>query len=299
MTLCIDAHQHYWRLDSGHGDWPSADLAPIFKDFTPDNLIGHLRECGIDGTVAVQSNPHLGDTHFLLELADRHDSILGVVGWIDLTSTTAVREIARLAGHPKFKGVRAMLQALPAHNWIEDGQIQAALDALVEHDLSLDVLVLPKHLDGVVAMAERNRALRIVIDHAGKPDIASRQTEPWSRDLQRLAALPNVYCKLSGLLTEAAQGDGAQALQPYMDNVLESFGTRRVMWGSDWPVINLASDYFAWWAMTRKYLDEHETRSIREGTELIMGMNACLVYRIDCARPAPDQQLDTDPACPK
>lgn len=286
MTLCIDAHQHYWRLGSGHGDWPSADLAPIFKDFTPEDLNEHLRECGIDGTVAVQSNPHLGDTGFLLELADRHASILGVVGWVELSSTTAVQEITRLAQHPKLKGVRAMLQALPAHNWIEESQIQGALDALVEHDLSLDVLVLPKHLSGVVALASRNRALRIVIDHAGKPDIASRQTEPWRHHLQRLAALPNVYCKLSGLLTEAAQGDGTQALQPYMDSVLALFGPQRVMWGSDWPVINLASDYVAWWTMTRQYLEEHESRSIRESTQLIMGINACLFYRIDCGRPA-------------
>jgi L-fuconolactonase len=282
MTLCIDAHQHYWCLNSGHGDWPSPDLAPLYKDFTPDDLSEQLRECGIDGTLAVQSNPHVGDTQFLLELADKHDNIFGVVGWVDLTSADAAHAIARLARHPKLKGVRAMLQGLPARNWIEDSAVQPAIDALVTHDLSLDVLVLPRHLAGVLTFARRNPALRVVIDHAAKPDIAGRQTEPWISDLQRLAALPNVCCKLSGLLTEAAPGDNAEALQPYMDAVLEAFGTERVMWGSDWPVVNLASDYRAWWAMTCTYLQAHTARSIREGVPAIMGGNACRFYRIAC-----------------
>jgi len=286
MTVCIDAHQHYWLLNSGHGDWPSPELPTIYKDFTPGDLTEHLRECGIDGTIAVQSNPHLGDTYFLLELADEHDGILGVVGWVDLTSPDAAQEISRLARHPKFKGVRAMLQGLPANNWIADDKIQAAIDALMAHDLSLDVLVLPKHLNGVVAFAKRNHRLRIVIDHGGKPDIAHRQTEPWLNDIQRLAALPNVYCKLSGLLTEAAPGDKVEALQPYMDTILEVFGAQRVMWGSDWPVVNLASSYNEWWRITRKYLNDHEALSISESASLIMGINACLFYKVDCGNPA-------------
>lgn len=285
MTLCIDAHQHYWCINSGHGDWPSADLAPIYRDFTPRDLSEQLHKCGIDGTIAVQSNPHLRDTAFLLELASSHGSIVGVVGWVDLTSSDVVQELSRLAQHTKLKGVRAMLQGLPAHNWIEDAQVQPAIDALVKHNLSLDVLVLPKHLDGVTTFAERNPELRVVIDHAGKPNISSRQIEPWMSAIHRLAALPNVYCKLSGLLTEAALGDKVEALQPYMDCVLESFGTQRVMWGSDWPVVNLASDYQEWWAITCKYLHEHRTRSIRESVTSIMGMNACIFYRIDCGTP--------------
>ncbi|WP_397459172.1 amidohydrolase [Pseudomonas asplenii] len=281
MTLYIDAHQHYWRLGSDHGDWPPARLPALYKDFGPEDMAAQLRDCAINGTIAVQSNPHRGDTHFLLGLADKHDSIMGVVGWVDLLSPEAEQELKALARHPKFKGVRAMLQDLPASNWIEDSKIQPAIDALITHDLSLDVLVLPRHLAGVLKFAKRNRALRIVIDHAGKPDIANREIESWLPCMQELAALSNVHCKLSGLLTEAAPGDGLKALRPYMDHVLETFGTHRVIWGSDWPVVNLVSAYTQWWHMCQSYLHDHEVPAVRENAAAVMGMNASRFYRID------------------
>lgn len=281
MTLRIDAHQHYWQLDCGHGDWPPADLTAIYKDFTPQDMAHNLRTCGIDGTVVVQSNPHLGDTRFLLDLAERHDSIKGVVGWVDLLSPDAAQDIANLAWHTKFKGVRAMLQDQPAVTWIEDPRIQPAIDMLIKHDLSLDALVSPVQIQSLVIFAKRNHELRIVIDHGGKPDIANRKADSWLFHLQQLAACPHVHCKLSGLLTEAGSGEGLEVLRPYMDDILMSFGTERVMWGSDWPVVNIASDYATWWQICHHYLHEHPALSIRKNAAQVLGANACRFYRLD------------------
>jgi L-fuconolactonase len=281
MSLRIDAHQHFWHLHHGYGDWPPSELTRIYRDFTPADLAELCRESHIDGTIAVQSNPHLGDTEYLLGLANEHASILGVVGWVDLMAADAASQIAAMARHPRLKGVRVMLQDLPAHNWIESDQIQPAIQALIAHDLSLDALVLPQHLVGLYRFAERNQGLRVVIDHAGKPDIANRVDTPWREDLHRLATLSVVHCKLSGLLTEAAPNDGREALQPYMDAILEAFGVERVIWGSDWPVVNLASSYQQWVRISTEYLREHKDQAVREGEASIMGLNARRFYRID------------------
>lgn len=241
----VDSHQHFWLMERRKGQWPPPDLAAICHDFLPADIKGLLAAAGVDGTVAVQSLPDVEDTRFLLDLAAKHDFILGVVGWVDLKDADAPARIAGLARHPKFKGVRPMLQGLADTNWIDDPALAPAVAALVEHGLTFDGLILPRHMTALTRFAERYPGLPIVIDHGAKPLIAEGKFVEWRRDLAALAKLPNVSCKLSGLLVEAGN-QRPEAVRPYAETILELFGDKRVIWGSDWPVVNLASDYQAW-----------------------------------------------------
>jgi len=273
----IDAHQHFWRLAARNGAWPPPSLAAIHRDFEPDELAPLLRQHGVDKTVLVQSLPSEEDTHYLLGLADRHDFIAGVVGWTDLLSAEAPQRIAALAAHGALKGLRPMLQDLDDDHWILDPRLEPALLAMQRHHLRFDALVLPRHLPALHAFATRHPQLPIVIDHGAKPLIAEGAMTPWRSDLERLAALPQVYCKLSGLVTEAGPGWDLARLRPYAEHILHAFGPRRVIWGSDWPVLNLASDYGAWLAVSERLLaglDEEDRRHV-------FGLNAQHFYRID------------------
>jgi len=242
----IDAHQHFWSLARGDYGWLTPALAPLYRDFAPADLQPLLAAHAVRGTVLVQAAPTLAETQWLLQLAARHDLVQGVVGWVDLVAGDAATTIGALAADPHFKGVRPMLQDLPEADWIATAPTGAAVDALVRHGLRFDALVKPPHLPHLLRFAERHPALPIVIDHAAKPDIARGRFAPWRRDLAALARQPGLHCKLSGLATEAGPDWSAARLRPYAETVLELFGPRRVMWGSDWPVLQLAGDYAGW-----------------------------------------------------
>ena len=282
----IDAHQHFWRLADRIGLWPPANLSAIYRDFLPGDLQPLLAASGIAGTILVQSQASAKDNDFMLTLAEQHDFIRGVVGWVELKDVQAPMQIARLAQHPKFKGLRPMLQDLPDPHWLDDAALSPAVDAMVRHGLSFDALVLPGHLPTLATFAERYPDLPIVIDHAAKPAIASARNEPWQSDLAVLATRPNVFCKLSGLLTEAGTRTDADALAPYVDTVLDCFGPERVLWGSDWPVLRLAGDYRAWRVMAEGLCARwHARRVTAESSfpavrEVIFGANAQRFYRL-------------------
>ena len=283
----IDAHQHFWRLADRQGQWPPATLGAIHRDFMPADLLPMLATSGIGGTILVQSEASLDDNGFMLELAEKHDFILGVVGWVDLKNAHAPMQIARLARRQKLKGLRPMLQDLPDPNWIDDAALAPAIEAMVQHALCLDALVLPSHLPALAAFAARYPALSMVIDHAAKPLIAAGQIEPWQTDLSALAALPNVACKLSGLLTEAGTRTDADALAPYVNTLLDHFGPERVIWGSDWPVLRLAGDYQVWREMAEHLCARwHKLHAPAGSTfaavrEAIFGGNAQRFYRLN------------------
>ncbi|MEO7495051.1 MAG: amidohydrolase family protein [Massilia sp.] len=272
----IDAHQHFWLLENRRGSWPPAELAAIHRDFLPPDLAPVLAAHGVVGTVVVQSLPSIDDTLFMLRQAEATDFILGVVGWVDLKSPNAVRDIALLAGDPKLKGLRPMLQDLEDDNWIDDPLLTPAIEAMISHGLVLDALVLPRHLPALLAFAERFPTLPIVIDHAAKPDIAAGRMAPWQDDIARLARLPNVHCKLSGMVTEARPGWQIAELRPYADHLLAQFGARRLIWGSDWPVLNLAADYGRWIAASEALLAALDEVSLRA----VFGANAQKFYRL-------------------
>jgi L-fuconolactonase len=272
----IDAHQHFWRLAARDGGWPPPQLAAIHRDFAPGDQQPLLREHGIDATVLVQSLPDDADTRTMLGLADQFPFIAAVVGWTDLKAPDAPRRIAALAAHDRLRGLRPMLQDLDDERWIDDAALGPAVEAMLRHRLAFDALVLPRHLPALLAFARRHPALPIVIDHIAKPAIGSGDVAGWRDDIARLAALPQVHCKLSGIVTEAGADWTVERLRPCAQHVLEAFGPRRVLWGSDWPVLDLAADYGRWLAASEALLAH------LDGAEraAVFGGNAQRFYRI-------------------
>ncbi|MCK0196980.1 amidohydrolase family protein [Ancylobacter sp. 6x-1] len=269
----IDAHQHFWRLADRAGQWPPPALAAIHRDFGPEDLEPLLAASGMDGTVLVQSLPCEADTLWMLELAERHAFIRGVVGWCDLKVEDAPATIERLSRHRKLKGLRPMLQDIADDRWIEDPGLDPAVAAMIAHDLAFDALVLPRHLEPLLVFATRHPGLRVVIDHGAKPRIAEGRMSTWRQDMTRLASLPQVHCKLSGLLTEAG-GHDPVAVRPYAETLLDLFGPERLIFGSDWPVLRLAGQYDAWVEQCRAIVPaEHH--------DAVFGANAARFYRLD------------------
>jgi L-fuconolactonase len=244
--MAIDSHQHFWRIDRGDYHWMTPDLVPLYRDYGPEDLRPFLGRHGIERTILVQAAATLDETKFMLDLADAAPFIAGVVGWAEFTAPDAPRTIARLAAHPRLVGLRPMVQDIPDDDWLVRPDLHAAFRALVAHRLVFDALVLPRHLSRLLVVADRHPDLSIVVDHGAKPSIGERRLDPWRADMAAAAARPNTVCKLSGLATEAAPDWTVQDLRPYVDHLLTVFGPRRLLWGSDWPVVNLAGGYDRW-----------------------------------------------------
>jgi L-fuconolactonase len=276
----IDAHQHFWRLSERRGAWPPPSLAAIHRDFAPVDLAPLLADAEVAGTVLVQSLPTIEDTRWLLEVAQATPFVKGVVGWVDFKAATAAETIAELARHPLLKGLRPMLQDLPEDDWIADPATAPAARAMATHGLVFDALVTPRHLPHLLVFAARHPDLSIVIDHGAKPLIARQEIEPWRGDIARLAALPNVRCKMSGLVTEAGSHASRTGLQPYVQALWESFGPRRLIWGSDWPVVSLACDYPTWCAMSAALVESLQPRASADDRDALFGGNAATLYRL-------------------
>jgi L-fuconolactonase len=242
----IDAHFHVWQLSRGDYGWLTPAAGAIYRDITLDDWRRASAPCGVTGGVVVQAAPTEAETLFLLQLAAAAPDVLGVVGWTNLLAPDAPKRIAALAAHDKLKALRPMLQDIADPDWILQDALQPAFAAMLAHDLTFDALIKPVHLSRILTLAQRYPALRIVVDHGAKPDIAHGQWQEWADGLARLAPQPGVICKLSGLWTEAATGAAAAALAPTMHHILGCFGASRVMWGSDWPVLERAARYGAW-----------------------------------------------------
>lgn len=250
----IDAHQHFWRLGRGDYDWPNQTVAPIFRDFEPDELAPLLTNCGITRTVLVQATPTVAETDCLLEIASRTPFVAAVVGWVDLTAPDAVDQIDRLATNPALKGLRPMLQSIQHTDWILHPAANCALRHMARLGLRFDALIQPRHLETIATLARRHPDLSIVIDHIAKPRMGAgiAPDAGWTRGMTTLAALPNVWCKLSGMVTEIGTDWTPADLSDHARQAFDGFGPARVMWGSDWPVVNLASNYVDWYAQARK-----------------------------------------------
>ena len=244
--MIVDAHHHLWTLARGDYAWLTPVLSALYRDFNPPDLDPLLAQCGVTATVLVQAAPTEAETEFLLAVARAWPRVAAVVGWTDLDSPDAPGKIAALAQSPVLKGLRPMLQDEPDAYWLMRPQVARALTVMVELGLTLDALVRPHQLPALCNALEAHPDLRVVIDHAAKPDIAGGRFEPWAQDIRAAASRPNTWCKLSGLLTEAGSNSADPDLAPFVDHLLTCFGPRRVMWGSDWPVLNLAGDYVAW-----------------------------------------------------
>jgi L-fuconolactonase len=241
----IDAHQHFWHPARGDYGWLTAD-SPICSPFGPADLEKHLSECGIDGTVLVQAAPTLQETEYLLGIADATPFVRGVVGWIDFEEPAQRRHLERLAAHPKFVGVRPMIQDLPDDGWMMREDIAWAFRAIRQLDLVFDALVFPRHLPALARLLSRHPDLTVVIDHAAKPAIREGRFDDWAAHMEKLAGETTALCKLSGLATEAGAGWSIAALRPYVDHLFSTFGPQRLIFGSDWPVSTLATTYRGW-----------------------------------------------------
>ncbi len=242
----IDAHQHYWHPARGDYFWMSPDHPVLAKPYGPRDLEPMLARHGIDRTVLVQAADTVAETHYMLGVADATDSVAGVVGWVDFERPEDRAELERLARHPKFLGVRPMIQDIADDDWMLRDDVRWGYRALIELDLTFDALGFPRHLDNFLALFTRYPEMRVVIDHCMKPQIRDRAFDDWAPGMTRLARETGAYVKLSGIVTEASDGWDADDLRPYADHVLQAFGPGRVMWGSDWPVCQLQASYDRW-----------------------------------------------------
>ncbi|NOD94506.1 amidohydrolase family protein [Ruegeria sp. HKCCD4884] len=272
----IDAHQHFWALARGDYGWLTPDLGAIYRDFTPDDLMPLLQAAEIDGTVLVQAAPTAAETEYMLALADQHAFVKGVVGWVDFEAADVDAQIAALAAHPAFVGIRPMIQDIADPLWMLGDALTPAFEAVQQHDLTFDALTLPQHLGPLRQLLERQPDLRVVIDHGSKPLIKDAILDGWSDNMAVLARDTNAWCKLSGLVTEASADWTNEDLRPYVDHLLDTFGPSRLIWGSDWPVCTLASSYERWCETTDTLLNQLNSTE----RQAIMGGNAARAYNL-------------------
>ena len=280
--MIIDAHQHFWRIARGDYGWMTDQVAPIRRDILPADLEPLARAAGVTGTVLVQAAPTLDETLFMLGLADRSPLIRGVVGWIDLTGDVATQ--LSLIAHPALRGIRPMLQDIDDTRWIlQDGVIDG-LRQVAGAGLRLDALITPRHLPVIGELAGRVPSLPIVVDHCAKPVFDGTDPGPdWRRGIDALATHPQMFCKLSGLANEFGSGWSADTLRPVFDQVLSAFGPERLMWGSDWPVLELAGTYGDWLQVAQ---DLTATLSDADRAQ-VFGKTAIHFYDLDVKDPRP------------
>lgn len=274
----IDAHQHYWSIERGDYGWITADIPVLYRDFLPQHLEPHLNKHKLDGSIVVQAAATLAETDYLLTLSESSETILGVVAWLDLADPDYRNHYERFAQHPKFVGFRIMIQEMPDASTILAPQFVEALTYFADKGVPIDLLVVSHQLEPLVELLDKVPGLHAVIDHIAKPRIKDEALEPWKSQLRQIAVHPNLYCKLSGMVTEADhEGWQSADFKPYIEHVLEVFGSKRVMFGSDWPVSLLAASYDEVVEVLEQALPDTWTESERE---LLFGQNAKEFYRI-------------------
>jgi L-fuconolactonase len=283
----IDAHFHAWQIARGDYGWLTPALAPIYRDVEVADWWQQAKGRGIGGGVLVQAAPTAAETAFLLQLADQHpQQVLGVVGWVDLQAADAAEQVRALAAHPRLKGLRPMLQDLAQTDWILQERVQAGLAAMADYGLVFDALIEPRHLPVIAELAQRHPTLPLVIDHGAKPRMQAPTAGPamqqWQGGLQTLAQQTRsapLMCKLSGLWTEAPAGEPCEHVRPWAQSLLEIWGAERLIWGSDWPVLELAGSYAQWrdWSVNLLAPLSPQQR------EAVLGGNAQRLYRLRAA----------------
>jgi L-fuconolactonase len=275
--LRIDAHQHYWNIERGNLGWLEEGTI-MYRSYLPGDLKPNLSKHGMDATIVVQAEPKHEETDFLLALAASEPTIAGVVGWLDLESPDYRSVYERFKRDPKFVGFRVMIQEMADANEVLAPAYIEALTYFAEQKQPIDLLMRASQLDTVVQLLEQVPLLHAVIDHIGKPAIASGELEPWKEQLRIIASYPNVYCKLSGMVTEADHLKWEQEqFVPYIHHAIECFGPKRVMFGSDWPVCLLAASYDQCMDVLESALPEGYSKEEREA---LFGGNAARFYRI-------------------
>lgn len=273
----IDAHQHFWQYNPAQHVWMTDEMAELRRDFLPGDLAPLLKSAGFDATIAVQARQTLEETDWLLALADRYDFIRGVVGWIDLRADDVHSQLQRYVGHPKFTGVRHIVHDEPDIEFLLLPEFRRGIRALGQFGLTYDLLLRPAHLPAAVKLVREFPRQPFVVDHIAKPLIKGGTMSPWREDLEALAQFENVYCKLSGMVTEANWRTWKpEDFTLYLDVVLDALGADRVMIGSDWPVCTLSGDYRPVMDIVVNYVQQFPP----DMREKILGANCASFYRL-------------------
>ena len=277
MTERIDSHHHLWRYSQETYPWITNKMNVLRRDFLPSDIATEARANHIDGCVVVQAQQTLDETYTLLEHADRNTFLRGVVGWAPISSSRFPSILEELCSHPKLRGLRHVIQDEPDENYILRKDFNLGIDKLAKQSLVYDVLVFAKHLPQTIAFVDRHPQQIFVLDHMGKPDVARQVLSPWKENIRDLARRDNVYCKLSGLLTEAKWKEWKEdQFQPYVDTVMEAFSPTRIMMGSDWPVCLLAGSYSRWMQLVYQWTSSLST----DEQDCILGKTAVKVYNL-------------------
>jgi L-fuconolactonase len=273
--MIVDAHQHFWRYDPRAYAWIDDRMDALKRDFLPLDLVPHLDQASVEATIAVQTQHTVEETEWLLELAGAHPFIAGVVGWVDLQADDVEATVARMSAHPALVGIRHLVQSEADDGFLLGSAFGRGIAALGAAGLAYDILIYPRHLAVAADFVARYPSQTFVLDHIAKPEIRRGAIDEWASDLRRLAAAPNVWCKLSGLVTEADWGAWTPAqIEPYLDVAFGCFGAGRLIAGSDWPVCTLAADYSRTMAVVRDYVGRFTSAE----RDAVLGGNAQAVY---------------------
>lgn len=273
----IDAHQHFWHYNPDEYGWIDESMAILRRDFLPHDLRPELQRAGFDGCIAVQARQTLAETRWLLQLAATSPFILGVIGWVDLQSEDTRSQLKEFAGNPKLLGVRHIVQSEPDDRFLLRADFLRGIAALEEFGLTYDILIYPRHLPAAAEFVELFPRQRFVLDHLAKPLIKSGEITSWESGIRKLAKFPNVFCKLSGMVTEADWKKWKPAqLKPYLDTVFHCFGPERLMIGSDWPVCTVAAPYRKVMHLVIEYLAAYPD-TVRDA---VLGGNAQKLWRL-------------------
>ena len=274
--MIIDSHQHFWKYDPVRDAWIDTSMDSIRKDFLPKDLLPILKANKIDGCIAVQADQSETETEFLLQCAEKNPFIKGVVGWVDLTANNLEERLEYYASNPLFKGVRHIVQA-ENDDYLLRKDVQNGIGKLLKYNLAYDILVFPNQLPSAIAMVEAFPNQKFILDHIAKPTISKAISEIWVHNIKQLSTHKNVYCKLSGLVTETINFKFKEAdFKPYIDIIFKAFGPDRIMFGSDWPVCLLAANYDKVLKIVNDYI---ENQSI-EVKNNILGKNAIKIYNL-------------------
>jgi L-fuconolactonase len=275
--LKIDSHQHFWKFDPVRDSWIDDSMAAIRRDFYPQDLEPILNKHNIDGCIAVQADQSEAETEFLLSLAEKHDFIKGVVGWVNLMDPHVRERIAYYSSFKKLKGIRHVLQGEPDRAYMLNPQFMKGIAALKNYDLAYDILIFPDQLGYTNQFVKNISGVRYVIDHIAKPDIKNHNIEKWANNMKIIAQHENVWCKVSGMVTEADWKNWEISdFEPYLDVIFEAFGANRVMFGSDWPVCNVAGGYDKMISIVENYI----SRLSADEQSLFWGLNAIEFYKL-------------------
>jgi L-fuconolactonase len=271
----IDSHQHFWSYNPNEYGWISNDMEILQKDYLPHQLQTELSSIGFDGSVAVQARQSLAETQWLLNLADQNSFIKGVIGWVDLCSPDVEEQLTQFSGNPKLVGIRHVLHDEQDENFMLRKSFLGGIAYLKKFGLTYDILVFPRHLPNTIEFVSQFPEQVFILDHIAKPSIKDKTISPWKEDIKELARFRNVYCKLSGMVTEAnVKNWNQEELIPYLNTVFDAFGTNRLLIGSDWPVCSLAGSYRQIMQVVLDYIRPFPDQDKKK----ILGENAIKAY---------------------